>query len=275
MARFISIPDHVLPPVPDEKWAFGGLELSDGRDWDVAPPNMARLRYNPTTDQLEHSVNGGAYVQFTHGLVGPLAFGSVNPFGATQNTVLQSDGSTAGGIWRAQVSLGTNPATAGWFRASNGVALATKDGAGVHRALAGTYGMSGLFIGDDNADLWIRGNPVAVDAAFKCLQAQFTEHKDLSNVDTPYAILADDPALFLCSTHGGVLTVTLPAVGNNAGRVISIVDWHGDAAANNITIAAQGGETVNGAASIAITTAFGGCSLFCDGIVWRTQLATV
>jgi hypothetical protein len=54
--------------------------------------------------------------------------GTVNLFGATPNTVLQSDGSTAGGVWRSYLALGTTPPTTGRVRLTDGDALVWDDG---------------------------------------------------------------------------------------------------------------------------------------------------
>jgi hypothetical protein len=61
--RYVSNPDHVIPPVLDEKWALGGLELSPSNNWDVSTPGFARFRYNSITNRLEVSANGGPYYQ--------------------------------------------------------------------------------------------------------------------------------------------------------------------------------------------------------------------
>jgi hypothetical protein len=61
MPRRISIPDHVNIPVPDEKWAFGGLEFTDSHGWGVSADHNGRIRYNESTGSFEFSEAGAAY----------------------------------------------------------------------------------------------------------------------------------------------------------------------------------------------------------------------
>ena len=61
MPRFISNPDQVIPPVPDEKWAFGGLEFTDSRDWGVSGLSNGRMRYNVSTGEFEYSGAGSPW----------------------------------------------------------------------------------------------------------------------------------------------------------------------------------------------------------------------
>jgi hypothetical protein len=61
MPRRISIPDHVVVPVPDEKWAFGGLELTGYTQWDPSSSDSARIRYNSVSGRIEVSEAGSTY----------------------------------------------------------------------------------------------------------------------------------------------------------------------------------------------------------------------
>jgi hypothetical protein len=76
--------------------------------------------------------------------------------------------------------------------------------------------------------------------------------------------------LVAVGTGGGPVTInlpfaqTLPAISNprpSASSAITIVDVGGNAAANNITIVPQAGETIMGLASIKITANYGGFTL--------------
>jgi hypothetical protein len=66
------------------------------------------------------------------------------------------------------------------------------------------------------------------------------------------------------------ITATLPLAGPfRPGEKITIKDTTGDAATNPITVATQGAETVDGAASVEINVAFGGMVLWSDGSNWH------
>ena len=75
--------------------------------------------------------------------------------------------------------------------------------------------------------------------------------------------------LVKCSTAGGAITVTLPS-SMPTGKVFVIKD-DGSAASNAITIATAGSETIDGAASVQIISAYGAANLMFDGsnyLVW-------
>lgn len=59
------------------------------------------------------------------------------------------------------------------------------------------------------------------------------------------AILSDSNLVIVNQTVPGPSTLTLPPASQKAGMAL-IVDWKGDAATNNITIALSGGETFQG-----------------------------
>lgn len=86
---------------------------------------------------------------------------------------------------------------------------------------------------------------------------------------SPYPVTDADEVL-LCASGGGAITITLQAVAVCNGRELFIFDWDGLANVNNITIAAQMGETINGLATIAIVTSYGGAESYCDATVWKT-----
>lgn len=65
-------------------------------------------------------------------------------------------------------------------------------------------------------------------------------------------------------------TVTLRSADTVAGRVYHVKDESGGAGTNNITIATEGSETIDGAASIAIVNNYGSTGLYCDGSNWFT-----
>jgi hypothetical protein len=66
----------------------------------------------------------------------------------------------------------------------------------------------------------------------------------------------------------GTSTITLPTARLVAGQRIYVHDKGGNANNFNITIDTEGAETINGAASIAISAAYGGKTIVSDGTNW-------
>lgn len=76
------------------------------------------------------------------------------------------------------------------------------------------------------------------------------------------------------------ITYTLAAATTwNVGAVATFKDESGTAGTNTITIATSGGDTIDGAASITISTNYGSVSLYCDGVskfyIWPTGVQVV
>lgn len=76
------------------------------------------------------------------------------------------------------------------------------------------------------------------------------ELERVANVTSNYAAGRDDDIIFV-NTTGGAVTITLPLA--NAGQHVIISRVSGG---NNVTVSAQSGETVNGAASQTISSSF-------------------
>ncbi|MFA6167011.1 MAG: hypothetical protein WC700_10360 [Gemmatimonadaceae bacterium] len=125
-----------------------------------------------------------------------------------------------------------------------------------------------VYIGPNMLDGWITEYN-DLDGSMVFAGSTFSGETQIDDGDTPYDVLPTD-SLVLCDTTGGVLTVTLPAVANMKGRHVQIADWGRAADTNTITVAAQGGETINGAASIGITTEGASAYCYCDGTEWKT-----
>ncbi len=65
MARFIPYPDDQAINVHgDERWAYGGLELTNAFGWGLSRVGAARLQFNTATGHLEYSENGGPWTSF-------------------------------------------------------------------------------------------------------------------------------------------------------------------------------------------------------------------
>jgi hypothetical protein len=65
-------------------------------------------------------------------------------------------------------------------------------------------------------------------------------------------------------------TITLPTAVGSAGKTYLVKDESGGAATNNITLATTGGQTIDGAASLAIATNYGVARVYSDNANWFT-----
>lgn len=85
-------------------------------------------------------------------------------------------------------------------------------------------------------------------------------------VATPDAVAATDKILLV--NVGGAAVLNLPAIATYTGPGLRIKDYAGIAAASNITINAAGGETIDGAASVVLTTNYIAIDLIPYGTNW-------
>ena len=65
-------------------------------------------------------------------------------------------------------------------------------------------------------------------------------------------------------------TITLPTAVGSAGKTYIVKDESGAASVNNITLATTGGQTIDGAATIAIAANYGVARVYSDGANWFT-----
>ena len=68
--------------------------------------------------------------------------------------------------------------------------------------------------------------------------------------------------------YAGAATITLPTSQNHSGRSYTIKDESGAAAANNISVATEGVETIDGAATDTISENYGSKTYYSDGSNW-------
>ena len=68
--------------------------------------------------------------------------------------------------------------------------------------------------------------------------------------------------------RAGIVTVTLPTAQLRKGRIYTIKDESGAAASNNITVATEGSETIDGAATDVINVDYESKSYYSDGTNW-------
>lgn len=80
----------------------------------------------------------------------------------------------------------------------------------------------------------------------------------------------DTDVLLVGYTATGAVTVNLPLVGAMVGRLICVKDSGGNADPNNITVDANGSETIDGAATKLIATDGGVLWLYSDGAAWHS-----
>jgi hypothetical protein len=70
--------------------------------------------------------------------------------------------------------------------------------------------------------------------------------------------------------RAGTVTVTLPTAQLRAGRTYTVKDESGAAATNNITVATEGSETIDGSATDIISEDYGSKAYYSDGSNWFT-----
>ena len=68
--------------------------------------------------------------------------------------------------------------------------------------------------------------------------------------------------------RAGTVTITLPTAQLRAGRSYTIKDESGAAATNNITVATEGSETIDGSATDVISDNYGAKHYYSDGTNW-------
>jgi len=70
--------------------------------------------------------------------------------------------------------------------------------------------------------------------------------------------------------RAGTVTITLPTTEVRKGRTYTVKDESGAAATNNITVATEGAETIDGSATDTISTDYGSVTYYSDGANWFT-----
>ncbi len=95
------------------------------------------------------------------------------------------------------------------------------------------------------------------------IESQSHFHNEVKTVAATHTITGG--ALFPCDTTAGGFTITLPSAEAYAGRVITIKKM---VAANTLTVAAGGGDTIDGSASLPFTTQYDYLTVQSDGLNW-------
>ena len=84
--------------------------------------------------------------------------------------------------------------------------------------------------------------------------------------DAAYTAKAGDQVIGV--NRAGVVTVTLPTAEVRQGRIYTVKDESGAAATNNITLATEGSETIDGAGTYTLSANYQAISLYSDGSNW-------
>jgi hypothetical protein len=112
---------------------------------------------------------------------------------------------------------------------------------------------------------------IAVNTPLSTLHVNGSQSIKRTGTAANYNVQSNDYLVAVTNT-AAPRTVTLPsAITMGDGKVFIIKDESGGAAANNITINPQGGQTINGAASIIINTNHGFVQLYSNGANWFTM----
>ena len=83
-----------------------------------------------------------------------------------------------------------------------------------------------------------------------------------------YSILASDNIIHSTYSATGAVTITLPTAQLVSGRIITIKDAGGLAGTNNITIATEGAEKIDGLDTLVISNNYNSVTLYSDGTNW-------
>ncbi len=86
---------------------------------------------------------------------------------------------------------------------------------------------------------------------------------------TDYTTVDTDVIVAVTNT-GAARTITLATATVDEGRIVIVKDESGGAGTNNIIIATEGAETIDGAASVVINANYGVARLYSDGSNWFT-----
>jgi hypothetical protein len=77
-----------------------------------------------------------------------------------------------------------------------------------------------------------------------------------------------DSDYYIGCTAGGIV-ISLPAVANQVGRVLTIKDESGTAAGSNITIQASGAELIDGVNTYVLTSNYQSVTCIGTGMSWK------
>src|SRR5690554_3709889 len=83
-----------------------------------------------------------------------------------------------------------------------------------------------------------------------------------------YTVLMTDDIIHSTYSATGAVTITIPTALMAEKKTFTIKDAAGKAGTNNITIATQGAETIDGSATYVINSDYDSITLYSDGNNW-------
>lgn len=83
-----------------------------------------------------------------------------------------------------------------------------------------------------------------------------------------YTVLRTDDIIHSTYSATGAVTITIPTALMAEKKTITIKDAGGNAGTNNITIATQGAETIDGGATYKIINDYDAITLYSNGVGW-------
>jgi len=86
-----------------------------------------------------------------------------------------------------------------------------------------------------------------------------------------HMLASDEGIIHVTYTVTAAVTITVATAEAYAGREVVIKDAGGNASVNNITIATEAAETIDGAPTATISTDYGAVRLYSDGTNWFTK----
>lgn len=93
---------------------------------------------------------------------------------------------------------------------------------------------------------------------------------DISAAKTAAYTTVDKDVIIPVDTSGGAVTITLGTATVTNGRIVIVNDAQGSSGANNITIATEGSETIDGSATDTGSGAYTTLRYYSDGTNWFT-----
>lgn len=173
-----------------------------------------------------------------------------------------ASGRIAAGLFAGDVGFGT---------AYSGLAATGLVGESTYGLLLGENGSTYLNA-QNTVYFQIENSTVGLyDNAGFFLLTGLTVHR-ITVADTNYTVQPSDHIIEY-ATLTAARTVTLPVAGAanvGSGKQFIVKDGTGNAATENITIIPQSGQTIDGAASKVINTAYGVVRVYCTGSEWLT-----
>lgn len=130
-----------------------------------------------------------------------------------------------------------------------------------------TEGVSNLFFTEDRARAAISaGEGLSYDDTTGVMVLANEASRLGIRTVTGSSAVTDMDYTILCDAAGGPITVTLPEAAGSARRIIGIKKT--DPSANGVTIAASGGDLIDGAGTLPITAQWQSYTVHCDGGGW-------